>query len=688
MKHLHTYLLFIISVLFFCHSATAQEQDQLEEIIVTAHPLAKNGLAQAATVLGGAELEEKLQGSIGEAISREPGINSASFGTAVGRPVIHGLGATRVKTTQDRIDTLDVSVTSGDHAVTVEPFIANQISILKGASTLLYGSGAIGGVVDVETGRIPQNIDQEPLTGRVEVRTADNGGATNAAARLDGKISDSVLWHFDAFLRDADDYDIPGFVEAPALLAAEAAEEPDFNLADEDQGVLEGSRSESQGGAVGLSFVDDAGFIGFSLSTIDSQYGLVGGHHEEGEEEEEHEEGEEEEEEGVGIIDLEQTRFDIEAQLNNPFNYIDSVNFRLGINDYQHAEIEGNGEIGTLFENDGYEGRLTFNFSDIFGFNGSFGAQINDRDFSAIGEEAFVTPTESDSIGLFYVSERSFNGFDLELGSRIEQIDHAPKNQVLPARDFNILSSSLGLIFPASDAWTISGLLDYSTRAPSIEELYSNGPHLATTTFEIGDPNLEEETALGLSITANYQSESFDLTATLYHNQFDDFIYEVANGEIEDDLPVFLFLQNDAQFTGIDAEANFKLSNNLGLSLLYDFVDAELDQTRLGNLNLPRIPASRFGVGLEWQNDLWTAKINYLNVDDQNDTTQFELPTEGYDDISIFVNRTIELQDNELQLFLYGRNLGDDEQRNHTSIVKDFAPAPGRTIEVGVRLKF
>ena len=246
---------------------------------MSVHPLANNGSAQSLIVLNGDELAEKVQGSIGETVAGEAGIRSASFGAAVGRPVIHGLGAARVKVTEDRIDTLDVSVTSTDHAVTVEPFIANQITILKGASSLLYGSGAIGGVVDVETGRIPTKLTGEPVSGRVELRAKDNGNGETGAFRLDGEAGGGFAWHVDGFSKQADDYDIPGFVESRQLRELEALEALEGGGEEEGEeearDVLEGSFLDVQGGSVGLSYIFDNGFVGLSVSRTEGDYGLL-----------------------------------------------------------------------------------------------------------------------------------------------------------------------------------------------------------------------------------------------------------------------------------------------------------------------------------------------------------------------------------------------------------------------------
>ncbi len=667
----------------------AQGPDELEEIKVLAHPLADNGTAQNITVLNGNELARDVQSSLGETLSGEAGIQSASFGTAVGRPIIHGLGGARVKTTQDRIDTLDVSVTSGDHAVGAETFIADQVTVLRGSSTLLYGSGSIGGVVDVATTRIHTEAISE-TDGRVQLRTADNANATNGAFVVDAPLSENVILHVDGFLSDADDYDIPGFAESAFQIAAEEAEAAEEGGEEEEEeafGILEGSRVERSGGAVGLSFVGDSGFVGFSVSSLDAEYGLVGGHHEE-----ESEEEEEEEEEGPGIIDLEQTRFDIEAGVNNPFSGISSINFRLGVNDYQHIEFEGNGETGTVFDNEAFEARVELKHESIAGFDGAFGVQLGDRDFSAVGEEAFVPPVKTETIGLFWVGQRALGNAELEAGARWEQVDHTPSPQELPDLSFDSFSASLGLTGSVGDNLKLAGIIDISSRAPTAEELFSNGPHLATSSFEIGDPNLDKEDVAALTLSAGYGNERFEFDASVYFMQFDNYIFEVANGEEEDGLPVLLWQQADATFTGFNLQGLIHLANfadgDLDLNFLADAVRGELDGGG-GNLNLPRIPSARAGLGLSWNNDSWEASVDYLSVSSQSRISTFELPTDSYEDLSLFIQRRLALSaGNEVKFFLHGRNLTDDEQRFHSSIVKDFAPAPGRRFEVGVSFDF
>ena len=686
----------VVNQAFADANLSSDGKHHIEEIEVLAHPLAENGTAQTITVLSDEELARKVRSSLGETLSGEAGIQSASFGTAVGRPIIHGLAGARVKTTADRIDTLDVSVTSGDHAVGIETFIADQVTVLRGSSTLLYGSGAIGGVVDVSTSRIHDQLIED-VSGRVQLRTADNANASNGAFIVDIPLGERVLLHVDGFLSDADDYDIPGFAESAFQIAAEEAEEAlegegegEEGEEEEAFGILEGSRSERSGGAVGLSFVGDNGFVGVSVSSLNAEYGLVGGHHEE----EEEEEGAEEEGEEPGLIDLSQTRFDIEAQLNTPFAGVESINFRLGVNDYEHDEFESNGEVGTRFSNEAWEGRLELRHEPLLGFDGAIGLQLGDREFSALGEEAFVPPVDTETVGLFWVGQQALGNGELEAGVRFEQVDHSPSID-LPDLSFNSFSASLGLHGSINEAVTLSALVDLSDRAPTAEELYSNGPHLATNAFEIGDPNLNEEQVAALTLSARYATDRLEFDTSVYAMQFDDYIYEIGTGEELDELPVFRWQQDDATFVGANIKGAFKLvsfgEGNLALNFLFDVVRGELDDdpdAGINNTNLPRIPASRGSLGLSWENDLWQMSIDYLRVNNQRRVAGFELPTDSYNDLTLFIQRTLALASGDLSVFLSGRNLTDDEQRHHGSIVKDFAPAPGRRWEVGIRMDF
>ncbi len=657
-----------------------QTDDDIEEIVVMAHPLSGEGLSQSAEVLQGVELEKKLDGNIGSTLAKEPGIHSANFGSNVGRPIIHGLGGPRIRIMEDRIDALDVSVTSADHAVTIEPFIAERIEVLKGPSTLLYGSGAIGGVVDVHTGRIPHSVP-DSVSGGIETRFNSNSDGNATAFKLNGGAG-KFAWHFDGTLKDGDDYEIPGFAESARLRALEEAEEGEEEGEEEEAfGTLPGSAFDSSSWAGGFAFVDDWGFVGASVSGFDAEYGLPGGHgHEEGEEDEE-------EEEGTPILEMGQTRVDFELGVKDPFGPFNSLNVRLGVNDYEHEEIEPSGEVASVIGNEAWELRTELVY-ETGSWDGAFGFQYLDREFSAIGEEAFVPPVDTTDVGLFWVGERDFDSFSMETGLRVGRVEHTPLDG--PDRDFSTYSASLGFVIPASEALKIGITADLSSRAPVGEELYSNGPHLVTGSFELGDVDLDNESALNIAATIQYRDDLWNASATAYYTNFTDFIYEFDTGAEMDGLPIFQFTQNDATFYGIDAQVSRRIATWSGASLdirgLFDRVTADLDVS--GNDNVPRIPPLRVGLGAEATLGAFSASLDYYHYSKQDDVVEQELVTDGYNDLRAYVNYDYQLARGSLNVFLSGKNLTDEEQRNHTSFIKEFAPAPGRTLELGVRYSF
>ena len=666
-------------------ATSASAEEIIEHIIIAAHPLSGEGLSQSIDVLEGAELERKVSTNIGSTLSKQPGIHSAPFGNAVGRPIIHGLGGARIKIMEDRIDTLDVSVTSGDHAVSIEPFIAERIEVLKGAGTLLYGSGAIGGVVDIHTGRIPHHVAKKPISGGIETRFNNNEDANTTSIKLNGGKG-FFAWHLDATRKDSDDYTIPGFAESARLRASEEAEE------DHARDVLSGSAFTFESAALGGSYIKDWGFVGLSISDTDATYGLPGHaeHHddEEGAEPEEDHHDEHDEHDEHATLILKQTRSDFELGLEDPFNAVSSINVRIGVNDYEHQEVEPNGEVATRFSNQAWESRAEFIF-DANEWTNAIGVQYSQRDFSALGEEAFIQPVDTTESGLFWLAERSLSHFDLEAGVRLGKTQHSPSAAV--NTDFSNTSASVGAIIPLSDLWQLNMIADYSSRAPVAEELYANGPHLTTNSFEQGNAELDSESAFNLSATLKYQDERWLASITAYRTRFSDFIYQQATGASIEELPVFVYQQNDASFVGADIEVAANIikqsTHHVRLKALFDFVDAEIDVT--GNQHAPRTPPTRYGLGIETQWGAFSASIDYMRVDEQLDTADFELASDAYNDLSLYAEIKQPLSKTVLLTgFLRGKNLSNDEQRVHTSFIKDLAPAPARTLEIGFRLGF
>lgn len=697
------------------------EPKDLAEIVVRATPLAKTAedLARPVEVLAGERLDEAKANSLGETVSRLPGVQSSYFGPGVGRPIIRGLDGARVQVLNDGLASGDVSTVSVDHAVTIEPFLANQIEVLKGPATLLYGSGAIGGAVNVIDGRIPEAVTAQPFTGRAELRGGNVNDERTGMFRLDGtSASGNLVFHIDGLHRETGDYDIPGFAESAALRAAEEAEEGEAHEGEEEAfGTLPNSFVRTDSGALGMSYVGERGFIGVGASLFNTRYGVPGHAHEhEHEGEEEHEEGEEHEgeEEGGVRIDMDQRRYEVRGGLND-LGAFDSLRVKLARTDYTHTEFEGE-EVGTVFENDSYEARMELVHRDWAGWDGAFGVQGSRRDFSAIGDEAFVPASESQDLGVFWIGARSFGAFDLELGARYDRndIDVDADEAIGPSRDFDATSLSAAARWNLSEDFHLSLGLDRAQRSPAAEELYSDGLHVATQSFEFGNPNLDVETANRAEIGAHWHGGPFRISASLYYVDYDDFIYLADTGIEDDETPARVWNQSDARFTGgeIDAQWTF-LENDTGawtLRAFGDVVRGKLTGSGTREVafsvphgdhthdyvadialsgNLPRIAPARVGGELRWSGSQWRAGVGAVRYLRQDDVAEFETETSGY--TLVHANLAWHLDTaggNALELFVDGHNLLDEEARPHTSFLKDLAPLPGRGVTAGVRLLF
>ena len=692
------------------------EVARIEELRVYATPLANTSeeLAQPVTVLAGDQLDRAVAQSLGDTLAGEPGITTTYFGPAVGRPVIRGLGGPRVRILEDGIVAADVSVTSADHAVGVEPFLADQVEVMKGAASVLYGSGAIGGVVNTVTGKIPTELPDDPFSLRAQGSVGDVADEENGGIRADARAG-NFAFHLGGNFRRTNDYDIPGFAESAAQRDAEALEEEEEH-GDEDHdedehgdeeeevfGSLDNSDMRTDAFNFGTSWVGERVTLGVAYSRYESEYGLPGGHgHEHGHEdehgdedhdedgdhdEEEHEEGEEEEEDVR--LEIEQERFDFYGSLAQPMDGIEMIRFRGAYVDYEHDELEGPGVVGVTFDNQNFEGRLEVINAPIAGFEGAFGLQFESTEFSAVGEEAFVPPVDRSMFALFAFQQRQAGEFLFDLGARVENVDYDPSNG--GGEDFTIGSLSLGTVWEARPYADVGLQLDIASRAPGAEELYSNGAHLATNTFEIGDPTLDEEVAFNASAFWHGHFDIVDVQVNVFATEFQDFIYLAATGQEQEELPVFVWQQEDALFFGGEVNAVVPLIRDdasVDLRITGDTVKARLRSPGPGQEeDLPRIPASRIGAALEFQISNLSGEISMMRVFKQEDTAAFENETDAFTALDAYFGWDFEMASTEVELYLRGRNLLDVEQRLHTSFLKDLAPLPGRALEAGIRIQ-
>ncbi len=644
------------------------EGGALDEIVVTisGHEKSRFDVIHGTNVLDGDDLRRQLEAGIGDTLSRQTGVSSTGFAPGASRPVIRGLGGPRVRVLQNGVGTVDASTTSEDHAVASEPLLAERIEVLRGAGTLRYGSSAVGGVVNVIDGRVPSRVPENGMEAVVEGgygSAADErraAGAANAAVPLG---PGHLVIHGDGFIRRTHDLEVPG-------------------------GRVENSAVESHGGSGGLSFVGDDGFLGVSFSRGETVYGVPLGEEEDEEghhEEEEH--GDEEHGHENVQIDGRQNRFDLASELRRDFGPFAAVAGRAVWADYQHTELEG-GERGTVFENRGLEGRLELIQQPFGALDGVVGFQFLTRDFEAIGEEAFVPQTDTLQWGLFAVEELHLDPFTIEGGLRLERTEYDPSRGFGDA-SFTGVSASLGAAWEPTEEWILGASLSRTERAPSVEELFSDGPHLATGGFEIGDADLDEEVAWSLELTTRRRLGRLTGGLNLFYTRFEDFIFQQEAGGIEDGLPIRLYVQRDAMFHGAELDIAYELFETDAWTGILDLGADYVRGREHNGSDLPRIPPIRVRVGAEARSTWVDGRIEVLWVDDQSRVADGEAPTDDHTLLNASLSfRPMPEKRPDLSILLQGRNLTDEKARNHVSFLKDQLPLAGRDVRVSVRLAF
>lgn len=659
---------------------TADAHHDIDEIVVKAAPLDRTTaqLAQPTAVLSGDSLETKQSASIGETVSGELGVSSSYFGPVASRPVIRGQFGERVRVLANALDSLDASALSEDHAVSVDGILADRIEIVRGPATLLYGSGAAGGIVNVVDDRIAEQPLDSPFGGAVTFGTDSATGRRSAAAKIDFG-SDDIAVHLDYFRRDTDDVQIPGFAESALLRALEEEEGTE-----EAFGVVENTDSRTEGAAAAITFTGERGFLGVSLSSHQSDYG-VPGHHEEdpaplplpapAEE--------------FVRIDLDQSRVDARGEFDFE-GPISKLVFRSAWNDYTHMELEGD-EVGTIFDTIGSDIRLELRHAPLGGFEGAFGLQHKKTKFDAIGDEAFVPPSDTVQSSLFLFEEWAVNddlAFQASGRAERQKID-APS---LPKYTGIAGGASLGAIWAVSDSFRIRANLAFTQRHPNSTELYADGPHVAVDRYERGSVAqgaglLTKEKSTNLDLTFHGDTQIMEYEATLFVNSVDDYILLSPTAEIQDDFQVFEYGQSDVKLYGVEAEARIELldagAGHVHTRLFGDMVRGE---ERGNGDNLPRIPPLRLGIGLHYAIDRVEAGMGVTWHDEQTRTAANELPTESY--LLLSAELSYSFDQPNIFVFARGTNLTDEDARQHTSPLKDTFPLPGRSLQLGIRYDF
>ena len=650
---------------------------ELATVVVESEPLDRTigSLARPVSVLEDTELRQQMGPTLGATLAQQPGINNQSFGPGVGQPVIRGLSGPRVRIMENGIGNNDVSNISPDHANSIEPSQAERIEVLRGPSTLLYGSGAIGGVVNVIDNRVPEKKATKPLGGALNQIYNSALDETSSSLKLEGGGA-NVAYHLDGFYRNSGNETIGGPAidenaarsTDPALAALPALQNTD--------GYVANSNARAQGGTAGLSWVDEDRFAGVAINYLDNNYGIP----------------------PLGIpdepnirIQLNQTKYDFRGGLDHPFELAEKLKVRFGYTDYTHVELEGT-DIGTTWSSNTYEGRIELTHQPLGPFTGQWGFQSVNGVTQAIGDEATIPRTEIANYGVFAVETLKDGPLTYDAGLRIEPQNVTPvASSGYEARQFLPVSSSLSGLWAVDSSNQLSLAFTESQRGAQAQELYINGAHAATRAFEIGNPNLTMETSLNLELGYTFKQDWIDAQFNLFNNWVNDYIYAQYTGQVVDALPVLQIDQADAIFKGFETNLLLPLMENgyglIDLTLFGDYTRGQL--TDSGNGNVPRMPPLRFGSQLDYAKGKWSSYFRVTRGQPQNDAGENESTTPGWVLMNVGVQyQASALADSQLLFYLKGNNLLDQDIRNATSYLKNFAPEPGRGVQIGFQVSY
>ena len=667
--------------------SSSQSINKLESITITAHPL-----DQTDADFGVADQNisrEKLQESgttLGEALKNELGIHSNSFGSGSSRPVIRGQEGARVKVTQNATETMDVSSLSPDHAVTIDPQLAQKIEVIRGPSTLLYGAGSVGGLVNVTDTKIPTQMPENGYEGNVGLRYNSGNDEKMTHAGTTVGLGSNVALRVEGLKRDANDYIAPNYFH-----------DHDGELEKEKR--VGNTFSESENVNVGLSWIGERGFAGVSYSNRQDKYGLPGHSHEyeschphgdhlhcggddhSGHDHSGHDHDEDHAHENGPWIDMKTERYDFRSELNEPFAGFKKLRAQASYTDYQHDEIEGS-EAMTTFKSKGYEGRIELVHNPLAKWEGVWGIQASQQKLDVTGEEATLAPNETQKYSLFGVEHRQFGDFHVELGTRL---DHQKVDVDSEQKDFdgNAFSYSGAVNWDFKPNYKLSLLGSHQERLPLAQELYAHGGHFATNTYELGNDGLDNEKSNNVELGLHYDDDKLSYHVHLYHNWFDNYIYAKTLDQYEN-FRLIEYSQDKAKFYGTEAEVAYQFNDIYKTSLFGDYVRGKIDSD-----NAPRVPAGRLGTRINADfDDHWSGSAEYSHVFNQDKFAAYEHETQGYNMVNIGLAYKYSLADRqEAKVFFNANNLLDEQVYEHSSFLSNI-PQMGRNFVIGVDYKF
>ena len=653
-------------------AATRPVNPTPNKVLITGNPLGSTEIAVPSNVLSGDGLVLRRGTTLGETLDGLPGLSSSYFGPNANRPMIRGQDGDRIRVLSNAGVPLDVSALSYDHAVPIDPLVVERVEVLRGPAALLYGGGAVGGVVNTIDNRIPKAAI-DGTAGAGELRYGGPATERGASLLMEGGGQGFAV-HADGFWRETDDMKVPTY------------QRPDGEGGSTTENRILNSASKSHGGAVGASLVWDKGYLGASVDTYRSDYGVVA--------------------EPDVTIDMTLDKFTLAGEVRDLNGGIRSVSGHWLYSNYQHQEIEGGGDVATTFKNKGSDLRLQAEHAKLGlgggSLSGVFGLQAEDADFSALGEEAFVPSTSTRQWALFALEEWRLGALQLNFGGRVGHSkvdsagDAAGQSQFGPAqsRSFTPFSAALGGVYRLGGPWQLTGNLAYTERAPTFYELYANGLHVATGAYEVGNPDLGLEKGTNLDVALQWQDGAHRLRGGAFVSDFSNYIALLATGQRvptdEGDVPEYAFSAVPARLWGVELEGNWRVADG---AQLWD-VDGKLDLMRAQNeatdQPLPRIPPLRLTGGLNWSLGGWGARAEVVYAAAQNQVPADDPATPSYTIVNLSASYRFSVTGADGLIFLRLNNVGNELAYNATSIatVRPLAPLPGRGLMAGLRLNF
>jgi iron complex outermembrane receptor protein len=662
-------------------AAQAHHEDE-QPLVVTGVRRAQGDVLGGVTVLDEAELTREVRPSIGETLARQPGVSATSFGPAASAPVLRGLSGDRVRVLTDGIGSLDLGSSGPDHAIAINPITAEKIEVLRGPAALLFGSSAIGGVVNVIDSRIPRRAPDAPLGADALLSYGSAANERSANLGVDVPLGGHFVIHADGNWSKSDDLRTGGHILSKELRREAAASiDPEVQELADLKGDLPNSKAESKEGALGLAYVDGGLNLGLSVTRhlneyqVPIRYSLEPGAEAE-----------------APTIDQEQTRYDARAEV--PIGgFFSELRARGGYADYRHDEIEDTGEIASSFFSKGGEGRFELVQRGHDGWGGTSGFQYLERNVKIRGEEKFLPDSRQKQAGLFTLQTLVRGDWRFEGGARIEfsklkAEEDAQLGTPSDSKDFKVLSGSIGGQYEFAPGWRAGLSLSHSERAPAIDELFANGPHVASQAFEVGNPDLDREKSNAIELGLHKTAGPLRLTANLFYSRFSNFIFSAPTGEVEDDLPVFRYMQGKAKYYGFEMQAEAKLGQALGIDWHAELQGDAVRATIKDFGPAPLIPPVRLLGALSGERGQVDGRIEVEHAFDHDRTAPNETDTPGY----TLVNASLDWHPlagrPELTLSLAANNIFDVEARRSTSVLKDYAPLAGRDIRLTARMGF